>query len=327
MPKLTSCKHLFGSSRLSEVHMITVFGSINIDLTFQLPALPSVGETMLTPAFTEAVGGKGANQAVAARRDGADTCFIGCIGRDEFGERAKTALQREGINVEALARVPGKTGLASIWIDEQGDNMIAVASGANSLLTSEAVLPSALTSETLVVLQMEVPRAETERVITRAKQNDAKVLLNLAPALPLSSTALEQVDILVLNELEARTLCEQFSFVATAAEADVQRISEKLDASVIITLGSAGVVAAHEGEIYQAEALPVTPVDTTGAGDCIVGVLASGLDAGLNFDRALQRAAVAGSLACTIVGTLPSFPSRHQIDEAVGQVVGSTDNV
>ena len=114
--------------------MITVFGSINVDLTFRLPHLPAVGETVLTPTFTQAVGGKGANQAVAAARDGAATCFIGCVGDDSFGAIARTALADVGIDVSGLETVPGTTGLAAVWVDGRGRNQIAVASGANGAL-------------------------------------------------------------------------------------------------------------------------------------------------------------------------------------------------
>ncbi|MGI9386210.1 MAG: PfkB family carbohydrate kinase, partial [Methyloligellaceae bacterium] len=137
--------------------MISVFGSVNVDLTLQLQSLPSLGETVLTAGFTEAIGGKGANQAIAACRDGAVTRFTGCIGEDALGATIKSALQREGINVDGLATVAGKSGLATIWVDERGDNMIAVASGANTMPTAKALSSSGLTPETLVVLQMEVP--------------------------------------------------------------------------------------------------------------------------------------------------------------------------
>ena len=305
--------------------MISVFGSINMDLTFQVPSLPSMGETTLTPEFTEAVGGKGANQAIAAVRDGAKTRFAGRVGDDAFGAQVTSALRNEGINVDALTAAPGKTALASIWVDERGDNMIIVASGANARLTSEALSVTTLDSETLVVLQMEVPVAEIEAVIAKAKQSSARVLLNLAPALPISDDALKQVDILVLNEHEARTLCGQFELSASTPEEQVAALHALLDASVIITLGADGVMAMHRGQGYRAPAFPVEPVDTTGAGDCFVGVFAAALDAGLAFEDALARAAVAGSLACTIVGAMPSFPSRVQIDRAVAELSGASD--
>jgi ribokinase len=299
--------------------MILVFGSVNVDLTFQLTALPAVGETVLTPKFTEAIGGKGANQAVAAKRAGAKTTFVGCIGEDDFGVRAKTALGAEGIDVEALSVVTDKTGLASIFIDAQGQNMIAVASGANALVKSDNLSPSMLTPETMLVLQMEIPCGEIEAVISHAKEREARVLLNLAPALPLSADALSAVDILVLNEHEADTLCKSLSTPVATPEDRVRALSEKLNATVVTTLGVDGVMAMHEGMMHKAKALPVTPVDTTGAGDCFVGVLAAGLDSGLAFGDALERAAAAGSLACTVVGTTPSFPISRQIDEAMAR--------
>jgi ribokinase len=297
--------------------MISVFGSINMDLTFQLASLPSLGETVLTPVYTEAVGGKGANQAVAAVRSGAPTKFIGCVGDDAFGVNAKSALQSEGIDVDDLGTVSAKTALASIWVDQRGDNMIAVASGANTLVRSDALSPATLNRETLVVLQMEVPVIETEAVIVKAKQNGAIVLLNLAPALEISVVALKQVDILVLNEHEAQTLCERLLISAAEPEEQIAGLTRMLGGTVIVTLGAAGVAAMHEGDVFRAAALPVESVDTTGAGDCFVGVLSAGLDAGLPFESALARAAVAGSLACTVVGAMPSFPTTDQIDQAM----------
>ena len=142
------------------VAMITVFGSINVDLTFRLPHLPSAGETALTPTFSQTVGGKGANQAIAAERDGAPTCFIGCVGADSYGETARKALADLGIDVSGLRTVPGTTGLASVWIDGGGRNQITVASGANRALRADALLDLARPAETLVGLQMETPPSE-----------------------------------------------------------------------------------------------------------------------------------------------------------------------
>lgn len=297
--------------------MITVFGSINVDLTFPLDHLPSAGETVLTPQLTEAVGGKGANQAVAACRDGAATRFIGCVGSDDFGNTARRALQDAGVDVSGLTTQPGKTAVASIWIDDQGDNMIAVASGANAKLSADALAPANLDRESLLVLQMEVPRREIEAAIRHAKTTAARVLLNLAPALPLSSDALRDVDILVVNEHEAATLCQQFALTATSPDEQLTALADALAASVIITLGAAGVIARHEGAMLRADALPVTPVDTTGAGDCFVGVFAAALTSGLDFADALHRAAAAASLACTVIGAVPSFPTRAEIDAAL----------
>lgn len=302
--------------------MVIVFGSINVDLTFPLQALPSPGETVLTPSCSEAVGGKGANQAVAAARDGAPTAFIGCTGRDDFGAKARDALGRAGVNVARLSEAEGATGLATIWVDNAGRNMIAVASGANGAAQAAALDGAGLSPKTILVLQMEVPLAEIEAAIARGKKAGATVLLNLAPALPISRAALASVDILVVNEHEAATLCRAVGLPegkpGTSPDAQLQALAGTLELrTVIVTLGSEGAIASHEGTRWRVSALPVKAVDTTGAGDCFVGVLASSLSRGLAMPEAMQRAAVGGSLACTILGAEPSFPMRAAIDAAL----------
>lgn len=300
--------------------MIVVFGSINIDLTFRLPHLPSVGETVLTPTCSQAVGGKGANQAIAAARDGAVTSFIGCIGTDSFGTTARAALADLGIEISGLKTVPGTTGLAAVWIDGHGQNQIAVASGANSALKADALSDRDIGPDTLVVLQMETPRAEVEAAIAYASRMGAKVILNLAPALPLSAAALRQVTVLILNEHEASDLCSWLGLSQAKLVEQVVALSDQLNNTVIITLGKEGAIGARGGMLWQAGALAVPAIDTTGAGDCFVGVLAAALLRGAAMPEAMQRAAVAGSLACTVVGAMPSFPTRDKIDVALVEV-------
>jgi ribokinase len=149
--------------------MIVVFGSINIDLTFRLPHLPAVGETVLTSTVTQAVGGKGANQAIAAARDGAPTRFIGCVGNDTYGAAARAALTDVGIDVSGLQNAAESTGLATVWIDGAGRNQIAVASGANGALKADALVQRAIPAGTIVVLQMETPSSEVEAAIRFAR--------------------------------------------------------------------------------------------------------------------------------------------------------------
>lgn len=299
--------------------MITVFGSINVDLTFRLPHLPAVGETVLTPACSHAVGGKGANQAVAAVRDGAETRMIGCVGGDGYGATARGALAQVGIDVSGVAAVPGATGLAVIWVDGAGRNQIAVASGANGALKSEALARCAPAARTFVVLQMETPAAEVEAAIGVAKAWRAKVVLNLAPALPISRMALRQVDILVVNEHEASMLCGSLGLPQTGPADQAAALARELGNTVIATLGAAGAIGVQSGRVWRVDAYPVTAIDTTGAGDCFVGVLAAALSRGAAMDEAMRRAAVAGSLACTVVGAMPSFPTRDQIDAALAK--------
>jgi ribokinase len=305
----------------SSAPMITVFGSINVDLTFRLPHLPVVGETVLTPTFTQAVGGKGANQAIAAARDGACVRFVGCVGPDSYGETARDALAGLDIEVSSLKTVPGTTGLAAVWVDGEGRNQIAVASGANEALKADALAAQTIAPDTFVVLQMETPASAVEAAIDYAKQRNAKIVLNLAPARPLSCAVLAQVDILVVNEHEAAMLSKDLQLPHTQPVDQVAALAQALGNTVIITLGAEGAIGASRDEVWRAEALLVRAIDTTGAGDCFVGVLASELGRGATIPTAMRRAAVAGSLACTIVGAMPSFPARAQIDAAL---LGST---
>lgn len=300
---------------------IIFFGSINIDLTFRLPHLPSVGETVLTPAFSQAIGGKGANQAIAAARDGAQTAFIGCVGSDTFGTGARGALANLGIDTSGLKTVPGSTGLAAVWVDGDGHNQIAVASGANSALKADALCDRELGPGTFVVLQMETPPAEVEAAIAHARRRGANVILNLAPALPLPTPVLCEVAVLVLNEHEATVLCGLLALPKGEPAEQVVALARHLNTTVIITLGRAGAIGARGGMRWQVDALAVPAIDTTGAGDCFVGVLAAALSRGAAIADAMQRAAAAGSLACTIVGAMPSFPMADTIDRALVDVV------
>lgn len=297
--------------------MIIVFGSINVDLTFRLPHLPVVGETVLTPTFTQAIGGKGANQAIAAARDGARVGFIGCVGADSYGESAREALADLGIDVSGLKTGPPSTGLAAVWIDSDGRNQIAVASGANGALKADALVAQIIAPDTFVVLQMETPASEVQAAIDYAKRGKAKIILNLAPARTLSRTTLAQADVLVLNEHEAAALSKRLQLRHAQPVDQVAALAQGVRNAVIITLGAEGAIGARDDEIWRVEALPVKAIDTTGAGDCFVGVLASALSRGDHIHVAMRRAAVAGSLACTIVGAMPSFPTREEIDAAV----------
>ena len=299
--------------------MITVFGSINVDLTFQLPHLPAVGETVLAPSCSHAVGGKGANQAVAAARDGAATRMIGCVGGDGYGSLARGALADVGIDVEGVTTVGEATGLAVIWVDGEGRNQIAVASGANGALKAAALTRRASPAGTYVVFQMETPCGEVEAAIGIAKREGAKVILNLAPALPISRAALHQVDILVVNEHEAGALCGAIGLGQREPPEQAEALSHELGNTVIATLGAAGAIGVQGDRVWRVEAYPVRAIDTTGAGDCFVGVLAAALSRGASLEEAMRRAAVAGSLACTVVGAMPSFPTRDRIDAALAE--------
>jgi ribokinase len=294
--------------------MITVFGSIGMDLLFSLSHLPTVGETVLTPAYTTAMGGKGANQAVAAARDGATVRFVGSAGADGFGNEARSLLQDEGIDLAGFATIDAATCVASVWFDTQGRNQIAVASGANLLTKVDALRPEILASGDWLVLQMEILSGEVSKAVALAKARGARVILNLAPALPVDMATLRQVDVLVLNEHEASLLCTHLGQASGSPAKLAGPISRLLGTTVIVTLGPDGAVGAKGAEIWQVPSMPVKAVDTTGAGDCFVGVLAAAMDRGLDMHPAMRRACVAASMACTQVGAAPSFPTGVAID-------------
>ena len=280
--------------------MILVFGSINVDVTVPVPRLPGAGETVLGGDYALLAGGKGANQALAARRAGAEVMLAGAVGRDGFAAVALELLLRDGVDLSLVREVDRPTGCAAIMVGEGGENLIAVASGANMAVTAGQVPGGLLGPGTTLVCQMEVPPAETIALIRRAHAAGARTVLNLAPALPLDQEVFEALDWLVANEGEAAALG-----------------SARPLQGLVVTLGEKGAVAmlAGGGQI-TVPALAVTPVDTTGAGDTFVGAFAAGLDLGFEVEAALRFASVAAGLSCLGRGAQPAMPDREAISRA-----------
>ena len=289
--------------------MIIVFGSINLDLIFGVPHIPAPGETVLGPETRIEPGGKGANQAAAAALDGAAVVMIGAVGRDSLADAALVRMRDAGVDLTRVATVEASTGCATIMVDPAGENAIAVGSGANLLARQDWVEDSLLTPSATLLLQMEVPVTETAALIARARQRGMRVILNLAPAAPLSEDALRALDILIVNETECASLAGFLGCADSAAAIQV-----RLGCAVIRTLGGDGLEAATATGVLTIPAVPVTPVDTTAAGDCFTGVLAAGLDRGMTLPDALRRAAAAAALCCTRAGSQGSLPSRHETD-------------
>lgn len=292
--------------------MILVFGSINLDLIFDMETLPAAGETLLARSMRTEPGGKGANQAVAAARDGAEVALYGAVGRDAFANPAQAGLESAGVDVWGVEAVAGATGVASIATDAAGRNSIAVAPGANLKARQDKVPDEFLDEKTIVLVQMECDFAETTRLILRAHAAGARVILNLAPAAQLPLEALKACWLIVVNEQEAEFLAAQVGSASDAAS-----ISAQLGAGVLRTLGEKGSEACVGGAIYRVAAHRVEAVDTTAAGDCFVGVLAAALDLGLDLPGAMQRASVAAALACTKRGSQGSLPEAAEIDAAM----------
>lgn len=300
--------------------MLVVFGSVNVDLVFALPALPRPDETVLGSGYQVAPGGKGANQAVAAARDGAEVRFYGCVGADAFGRLARESLAAAGVDTRGLGVGARPTGCAAVCTDPTGRNLIAVASGANLDARAAQVPDAELGPATTLVLQMELPADEVAAAVLRAKKGGARVVLNLAPALPLAAGVLRAVDVLVVNQGEASALAPAHGIAAGDALGLVSGLAMTFGNTVAVTLGSLGAVAAGTAGAWSIDALQVKTVDTTAAGDAFTGVLAAALDRGAALPEALHRASVAGGLACLGPGAQPSLPHRAAIEARRGDL-------
>jgi ribokinase len=288
---------------------VLVFGSANADLVFPVPQLPAPGVTVLGEGVRSFPGGKGANQAVAAARDGARTAFAGCVGRDAFADVATAGLREAGVDLSRLLVVDQPTGCAAICVDPAGRNQIAVAPGANLAARAAQVEDAALHPGVVLLLQMEVPPAEIAALVARAKARGARVVLNLAPPGDLPEATLRAVDLLVLNEHEAAVLAGRLGCPPVAPA-----LHAVLGIGVAVTRGEAGSEAATAAGRVAVPAFTVTPVDTTGAGDCWCGVLCASLDRGLTLAEAMRRAAAAAALACTRPGAAAGMPTAAETD-------------
>lgn len=295
--------------------MIVVLGSINLDLVARVARLPSPGETLAGRSFTSSPGGKGANQALAARRAGADVALFGAVGRDAFAAPALALLREGGVAIEGVRQVDEATGVALIHVEDSGENAITVIAGANALASARQVPDHLLSVTTTVVLQFETPKDESLALADRAKARGARVVLNAAPVTALDPAWLTSIDVLVANEHEATALARELA-LPEDSDAFAATMAGRHGIATIVTLGSRGALAATPGLRYSVPALAVKCVDTVGAGDAFVGVLAASLDRGTALPQALVHAAAAGALACTREGAQPSMPDTSEIESA-----------
>jgi ribokinase len=289
--------------------MIVCFGSINLDLIFPLPHLPKPGQTVFGPRMQIVPGGKGANQAVAAVRDGARVVFAGAVGRDVLADAALKLLRESGVDISRVSEAEASTGCASICVDANGQNFVTGASGANQAARQAQIEDALLTPAATVLLQGETNPRETEALIHRARARGARIILNLAPPAPLAADALQALDLIVLNEDEAVWLA-----VHLGCPAGTESLHATLRIGVVQTLGAGGVEAATAQGLTRLPGRQVKVVDTTGAGDCFTGVLASALDRGAALPAALARANAAAALCCTRPGTQGSMPTAAETE-------------
>jgi len=299
--------------------MITVFGSINMDLVATTPRLPKPGETVPGTGFATAAGGKGANQALAARRAGADVRMVGAVGQDEFAGPALDLLEKAGTNLAAVARVDGPTGTALILVGGDGENMIAVVPAANGTVSAEQAEKAVgdMKSGDILMLQQEVPAKSVKAALNAAKAKGVRTVLNIAPLIAETTELAALADIVIANETEFERLVGRDNLTASDREQILIEMHGKTGQILIVTLGADGVIAAEGGALHRTKGLKIEPIDTVGAGDTFCGYLAASLDAGLGFDEALRRAAVAGSLACLKAGAQPSIPVASEVAAAL----------
>lgn len=292
--------------------MIITFGSINVDFVYEVEEMPQPGQTLLAKGFRTEAGGKGANQALAAARDGAEVVMVGAVGNDSLAEIGLQNLKTTA-DFSRVARVREPTGSASIHIDAKGRNMIVVAAGANLAASADAVEEDLLQRANVVLLQMENDVTEVEKLIRRTLAANAMSILNLAPAYPLEEQVLSLCDLIVVNEDEAEALAGWLGCGSSA-----KALSARLDTGVLRTLGGEGAEAFVDGQDVRVRAMQIDVADTTAAGDCFVGVLASALDRGLPLASAMERASIAAGLACTRRGSQSSIPSAVEINQHSG---------
>ncbi|EZP38045.1 ribokinase [Janthinobacterium aestuarii] len=301
--------------------MIVVIGSINMDLVLRVPRMPLPGETLTGGAFRTIPGGKGANQAVACARlsgkvaGAQQVAMVACVGDDAFGATLRAALVGDGIIDSHITTLPGvASGIASILVDDNGQNSIVIAGGANDLL-SPAHIDAAkelIEQADIVVLQLETPMATVVHAIKLARSLGKTVVLNPAPAASLPEGVLELVDYLIPNEIEAAMLAG-----VSPEGADVKALAAALQKlgsdNVIITLGSKGVHAALYGGDYTFPAEAVKAVDTTAAGDTFIGGFVAGLASGMDEAEAIQQGQRAAAWSVTKPGAQTSIPHLHEL--------------
>ncbi len=304
---------------------ITVFGSFVTDLMFRVPRLPTKGETLKASIFKLGPGGKGSNQAIAAERAGADSVMITKVGKDPFGELAINTYRKEGMETKYIFFDEElQTGVASIYVDEsKGDNQIVIAMGAGENITLEEVESAreSIESAQVLVTQLEVNLDATEAAIKIAKNKGVIVILNPAPAHPISDELLGNIDILTPNETEASILCDGLEVVTVEdAKKAAKILLNKGVKTVIVTLGEKGALIASNELEQHIKPINVDVVDTTGAGDAYNGGLAAALAEGKDIIEAAKFANIVGALSVTKIGTAPAMPYRKDIDTKFNEI-------
>lgn len=288
---------------------VLVLGSANVDLVMRVDRHPGAGETVAAERVGEMPGGKGLNQAVAAARAGADTCFVGAVGDDHHAEVLRSVLSDEGIDISCLGRSTSPTGMAVVAVQPSGENTILILPGANADVRIDESARQRIAGAGVLVAQLETPVSVVAEALAHGRAAAVPTILNAAPAVPLDEALLDLVDVLVVNEHEASML---------GGDADPLRAAAQLCRSVdrtVVTLGAAGAAeVARDGSLRRYPGVPADAVDTTGAGDTFVGVLAATIARGGAIDMAIRRGVCAGAIAVERMGAVPAIPTSAEVD-------------
>ncbi|WP_322846595.1 ribokinase [Pseudomonas sp. B33.4] len=295
---------------------VVVIGSLNMDLVTRAPRLPAGGETLIGHSFATVSGGKGANQAVAAARLGAQVAMVGCVGNDDYGVQLRDALLAEQIDCQAVSTVEDCSGVALIVVDDNSQNAIVIVAGANGAMTPAVIdrFDAVLKGADVIICQLEIPDATVGHALKRARALGKVVILNPAPASrPLPADWFAAIDYLIPNESEASALSGlPVDSLATAEVAASQLIAMGAG-KVIITLGSQGSLFANGKGFEHFPAPKVKAVDTTAAGDTFVGGFAAALANGKSEAEAIRYGQIAAALSVTRAGAQPSIPTRSDV--------------
>ena len=295
---------------------VVVIGSLNMDLVTRASRLPRGGETLIGESFATVSGGKGANQAVAAARLGAQVSMVGCVGNDAYGEALRGALLAEQIDCQAVSTVEDSSGVALIVVDDNSQNAIVIVAGANGALTPEVIdrFDAVLQAADVIICQLEVPDATVGHALKRGRELGKTVILNPAPASrPLPADWYAAIDYLIPNESEASALSGLPVDSLSTAETAATRLIAMGAGKVIITLGSQGSLFADGQRFEHFPAAKVKAVDTTAAGDTFVGGFAAALAAGKSEADAIRFGQVAAALSVTRAGAQPSIPTLSDV--------------
>lgn len=294
---------------------IVVVGSYNVDFIFQVNRFPAPGETVPSETVNRHHGGKGANQAVAAARLGADVQFIANVGNDMFGHSAIEFLQKQGVGTDFVKLDPNRpTGTASVYVDHAGDNMISLSLGANKNLSPAAVeaAEEIIAEADFLLTQLETPVATAQSALSIARRNGVRTILNPAPAIKASMDLMAYADIITPNEIEMDQIYGDIDFLDADAAAYMLASESQI---IVMTLGPQGARWITRDDTMGIQGFGVDTIDTTGAGDCFCGALAVGLAEGFDLSDAVRFANAAAALSTTRTGAAKSMPRREAVQE------------